>query len=713
MATEDGDVASAGGEIPPASSGAPVEWSVVFDRVDEVAKRTRKKKGNFRKVREAQAFIEWMETKGYTPDARPSEVELLNQWREQLGVKPTGKLNISQGLALSGAKLVLQEEDNMRNGRPLPPKPVEPEEDEQEGDEEEDEVEESEHIAPPEVRERKAPRAAAPQPQVIYAQPPMMMPPGYGYPQPPKSKAGRPPTNPNHPNFGLRPPAPTSRIIPQNLREKIRVYHRGVGGKREPVMEYTLADLGGASLETFIHDYVDPEFGDPGAPENVYDIYEVGAGGDDRGAPATITVRNREQQQANPNDPIAQTRNVLELLQDVRQMEDTRRESSQALLDEFKKKAVGGNDMNSMMMLMMMERFMGGGNGASNPEALVMKVMEKLQGSGVQPAAAPLAPPPPPPVGSSTLEKVMELMAATALKPPPQPKTLVEQMAELKMLKEVFAPAPTSSIPPELVSILAKMSEKLDRPRGGVEEALSHFDKIRSMVKELAPQVNAGGITGAIQGILTPELARAVGNTFATAIDKAKEGAGAVKPPAPPLPANVQPVPPVQATPSPQPDAVPPEVIKAVEMFKATKDTTKARDTLIELLRAMYEKMPQQAARLDPVLGEVLKSNFEPARKALKEILLSAQRPELDNPVFIDRTIAALISNFGGTAPKELLHEADVVEFPKAVHDIPSAAESEAKDKAEREARKATNGAIAEGAAPQPEQPQVQPSNIA
>lgn len=737
-------------ETPPATPSDL--WAAVLQRVEEFLDRTSKAGGKFRRVTEARKFVAWLNTQGLTPEwVAENSVETLKRWDKHVGVPETGKLTINQGMAKAAAKIVLTEEDNMRNNRPLPPKQVAqppPPEDEAEDEgefEDEDETEETEaDVVPP--SQRKQQRAAAPQQQVQMAPPPPQMyaapppgyyPPPYGYPPPPKGKVGRPSSNPN--SLTYRPPgAPVpggslSRLISPQMREKVRVYRRIAGGKREFLNDYTVQEIDG-SLEKFIHEFVDPDFGDGNQQENTYDVFEVGPDGKDRGQPVSITVLNREvQQNTNPNDPLAQARSALELLQDVRAIDSERHEQSQALLDEFKKKAVNGGDMNSMMMLMMMERFMGGNGGSSGTEGVVLKVLEKLNANGGSPVVIPAAPPP---AGPSALDKVVEALLANSLKPPPQPKTIIEQMGELKMMMEILKPAQQSPVPPELVSLLAKMNEKLDKPRGGVEEALSHFERIRGMVKELAPQVNAGGITGAIQSIITPELGTALGRVVAQGINKAQEMAqgAAGAPGTPGAPAqrpiqHAQPAQPVQATQNPQPQGIPPEVEKAIRAFQGEKDEMKAREALVVMLFTMYQTMPQQQARLDPVLQAVLNGDFNPARQALKEILLASQRPELVTDVFIDRTIAALITNAGGTPPKELLHEAKVVQLappapaqaavPSVPYDIPTAAESEAKEKAERETKKnGTNGASAEPAAVpvtkfEKKEAVAQPSNIA
>ena len=724
-------------EVTPEVTTSP--WLPVLERCKEVIHRTSKSGGVFRRIAAATEVIAWFEENGIFPkDVEADAASALARWNEFKKIPTQGRLTINQGVWRSAGRLIVEEENNVRNNRPLPPKtvteaaPAEIEDELDDGMEDDDEGDDlPEDREPPSQRKQaRAPAAPAPvmapqmmaAPPQMYAQPYGYPPPGYPYPpQPqPKNKGGRPPTNPAHPNYrGPMMPQPSgviSKLIPQQMREKVRIFKRIAGGKREFLNDYTVQEING-SLEKFIHEYVDPDFGDPGAGENVYDIYEVGADDKERGQPATIAVRNRDVQQANPNDPLAQARGALELLHEVRALDDERHEQSQALLDEFKKKAVNGGDMNSMMMLMMMERFMGG-NTSSNTESVVLKVLEKLSQNG---QAAPILPPiapPPMPSGPSTLDKVLEMLLAKTLAPQPQ-KSAMEQMTEMKMMMELMRPsAPATS--PELISVLSKMNEKLDKPRGGVEEAIGHFDKIRSMVKELAPQVNAGGITGAIQSILTPELARAVGNTLANGIEKAK-GPVAAAPQQAQLPAP-QPAPPVQTTTTPKSDEVPKEVITAVEVFKAEKDETKARASLCNMMAAMYQLMPQQAARLDPILMEVINGNYAPARKALAEIIVSAGRPELNTEVFIDRTIAQLITNNGGTPPEALEHKAQVVRLENVAeaspnidpaYDIPTVAESEAREKAARDAKNPTNGTEVEVTKFEKKEALSQPSSIA
>lgn len=698
-----------------AAATATEAWIPVVERWlqgQEILYDDRRRYG--RQMPAFREFAEWLGSFGFTREQHPPVEELIEKWTLSLGFVDGARPNINQLIRRKAAHTFFTEEDNMRNNRPLPqraaPPPVEDsglvdddeddDDDAEEGQEAADEVE----AQPPRA---KTPRQPAPQPmpmqQPVYVMQPGMMP-GMPYPgQPPyRNKGGRPITNPNNPNYqGPRPMASTavSRLLPKN--EKIRIFKRGLGGKKTYVQDYTVDEIGGGSLHKFLKEYVTPAFGDASGV-TVYEVYEVGPDDKERGQPSSITIEDEPMDAG--NDPISHARSALSFIEEVREMEENRHGTSRDVLDEMKRKAANGGDMNNMMMLMMMERLMGGGS--SNPEALALKLVERLQGAG---GGVPLQPLPLGPPPTSSLDKMMEVLLASALKPPPPPKTLMEQMTEMKLMREIFAPPPTSAVPPELIQLLARMNEKLDKPRGGIEEALGTFDKLTGVVKQLAPQVNMGGITGALQSILTPELGKAVGGMLAGGIAKAQESVqsaakGAPSTTAPRLPANATPVAPVTANPNPEPPPVPEAIQAAAKKLHEEKDETKARIALTDLLQAMYAE-PTIKPRLDEVLGAVLTGDYKPAKAALKDIVLSAQRPDLDNEMFIDRTIALLVTNAGGTPPDELLHKAPVVPIRgEAVQNIPTVAESEALEEKERAARdakaKADYEAMREAAAP-------------
>ena len=704
-------------------------WMPTLHRVKEVLTlSTKDGRGRARMLSESVNFTEWLIEQGVTPDTAQGQREvLLKSWAQKLGVPETGKVSIKFAIPRAAARLVLKEEDNMRNNRPLPPQRTFPKEqqepspeearedgDSNEGSGEEEEFNEADEVAP--SQRGKTPRAAmpAPPPQVVYAMPPpapgpMGYVPGYPYAPLPRNRGGRPPTNPNHPNYqGPRPASPVSRLMPRN--EKIAVYRRTGTGKRNWLQEYTVEEIGG-SLQKFVKEFVDPAFGDRNAEVNTYEVYEVGPDGKERGQPASIEIENYDAAPPS-NDPLQNARGALELIEDIREMEAQRRAPQQELLDEMKRKAAGGGDMNNMMMLMMMERLMGGSGGTS-PEALVKLVLEKMSGGGT-PITIPMAAPPMGPSTPSALDKVIEALLANSLKPPPPPKSLAEQMGELKMMMSVFQPQ-ASTVSPELVAVLARMNEKLDKPRGGIEEALGTFDKLTGVVKQLAPQVNMGGIAGAIQHVLTPELGKAVGNMLAGGITKAQESIGKTGG-ATTQTVNAQPVASVATTTSPQSEQTPEAIRTSVKAFHAEKDETKARAALLDVLLKMYEHPPLKT-RLDEVLQAVLNGSFDPARGTLKDIVMSSGRPDLATPVFIDRTLAQLIVNAGGTPPEALFHKAAVVSL--ASGHIPTVAESEAKEKAEQEAAAKESMSIgANGAGPTAEvsakkkEVSAQPSNM-
>lgn len=700
--------ASTGGQ--PAAASSP--WEPVLERASKVVleltvdpKNLKAIGARRRKLKLSREFTDWLDSRGYTPDSRPLDV--LSEFLVAQNIPVDGRRSILQKFIKASALLVLTEEDNMRNNRPLPqrvaPPPAPVEVEGLADDDEDDEPEEGEDTYPPEdeAPRRKTARhaQAMAQPPVYVVQPGTSMPTGYppGYfpagfvPAAPFGMGrprGRPSTNPN---YRAPPQSAVSKLLPKN--DKIRVWKRTDGGRRTFVQDYTVDEIGGGSLPKFLKEYVAPTYGDPSGT-TVFEVFEVGPDDKERGQPSSITIETEPTDGG--HDPLQPARSALNFIEDVRQLEEQRRGHSQEMLDEFKRKAVGSGDMNQMMMLLMMERMMGGSGGS--PEQLALKLVERLQqgagGAAVAPPSIPMGPPP-----SSALDKVVEALLANSLKPAPPPKTLIEQMGELKMLMSVLSPpVPVAPVvPPELITLLSRMNEKLDKPRGGLEEAVGTFDRLKNIVKTLAPEVNAGGVTGALQSILTPELGRALGNAVASGIEKTKElqrppEQSAVAIPTAPVPTT--------ATPTAE---TPPPIRDAAKKLAEERDETKAQGALVELLQAMYAE-PSLAKRLDEPLGMILAGNYTPARETLKEILLSAQRADLTTPIFIDRALALLITRAGGVPPAALLHQATVTPIRPPDY-IPSVAESEALEKIEREATAKERAAK--------DAPTTQPSNIA
>lgn len=554
-----------------------------------------------------RSFVEWAVAKKLSPSDVNEAHKAL--WTEHIG-PVAGRGSIAKNLdRKSGHDMI--DEAGMT---------LEPQDQEQSGEEYEEDGRDEEVVdeAPPSRRRIKA----APVPQVVYVQTP---PPARG--RPPGRADGYPRASPR---------TATQRLLPRS--DKLRIYKRMQGGKRSYVNDYTVDDIGVGSLHKFIKENVDVEVGDPSGV-TTYEVYEVDGNDKEKGSATPITIESGLRQ---PQDEsITQARDALGLLQDLREMEEQRTAKSNELLDEAKKKAVNGGDMTSLMMLMMMQQ-MQGGNNRNNDGDVALKIIERLRGNSshigdLAVALPPLPPMPayvPPPPAENTLAPVVTQLLAAQLAPK-QEKTAVDFMKEMAIIKEMFAPPPRDS---ELTTLLKILIERTATPpqQQGIEGLVGTFGKIREMVTTLAPQMNAGGLTGALQSIITPELGKALGNVIASGIDKAK-------PPVPPAPVQ-------QAT--AQPHVLPDSVrARVVALHQAHDEQTQVSST-VALLHEMYA-VPTYSAKLDPALKALLSSNVKPAQVLLSELLREV-RAELNTPVFINKVISALILSAGGTPPPEL-----------------------------------------------------------
>lgn len=581
-----------------------LEWKKILIRYEKRLRKEGRTRGGFaRYVGAANKFVAWACINDVTPTTATEDHKLkYGNHTESLGhAKIVRYMNRAAGHGMIDEAIMAQ------NGQP----------DETEVENEADEyVEEEVEEAPPPKSRRAVPVA----PQVVYVTAPQAA---------PKTRA------PAYPRAAARTAA--QRLLPKN--DKLRVFKRGAGGKRLYINDYTVEDIGGGSLHKFIKDYIDVEFGDPNGL-TTYEVCEVGADDKEKGPGTPITIESTARQ---PQDEtLSQARDAVALVQELRSMEEERVTKSHELLDEAKKKAVGSNDMNSLMMLMMMQNMQHGP--PRNDGDMVLRIVEKLRGNTPH-AVSPLGdlvPIPPAPVHltpspESTLGPVVNQLLAAQLAPRME-RSVVDLAKEMAVIKELFAPPPQRD--PEMVAVLKLLAERMApaaAPAAGIETMVGTFNKMREMVTTLAPQMNAGGLTGALQSIITPELGKALGNVIASGIGKT-----AAPPPSPSAPAPV-PTPPAQ-----------PDIVRArvAALREASVEQLQIQRT-VDLLQEMYA-VPAYTSKLDPALKALLISDVKPAQAVLAE-LLKEVRPDLVNASFVNKVIVALVVSAGGTPPAELI----------------------------------------------------------
>lgn len=486
--------------------------------------------------------------------------------------------------------------------------------------------------------------------------------------------------------------APRPKVLPRS--EKVRVYKRD-GGKRVYVNDYLTDDIGTQPLQVFLKEYVDPEMGDASG-RTEYEVVEVDTQGRDKGMASRVIIESAPSHTA--NDPLEQLRSAAQLVQELKEGERENLHEQQELLTEAKKKALSGEavNMNQLMMLMMMEKMMGGGQGKDDT---LLKAAELLRQRGPnfqaplsgfsgdtfngpppfqQPPPWAMMPPPPPPVPQShATDKLIDLAIARLAQPPPEPKGLADTLKELAVLREFMGGGATSEVT-SLRAELAALRQKLDTPKevGGIENALASFERLSTVVQSLAPKLNMGGLTGALQNILTPRLGEALGNMLASGIDP--------KQPAQPpqgqaqaaLPAQTQPTPP--STPAPQPAAPtqqlneqpPAIVIDAVKALQIAQTHEVQVQRTVDLLQALYNSgVKRFVDTLEPALKELMQARFDAPRRVVYFIVADV-RKELATPLFTDAVLAALITRAGADVPEDFARNAGKWTFTRDGHTV-------------------------------------------
>ena len=455
---------------------------------------------------------------------------------------------------------------------------------------------------------------------------------------------------------------PRNRLLkPQS---KIRVYKRGEGGRRVLLSDYTTEEIGG-SLQKFLKEYVDPDYGEPSGVTR-YEVVEVDDRDMERGAPASYTIESVQQQS---NAPMDQLRDAVGLIAELREMEEVKASKNAELLTAAKKQALGNGDMSQMMMLLMMERMMGPRE--SGTEQVVLKMFEKmgLGGVSVQPAPVsqplpftmpmpPFQPLPPMPQPPSTLDKLVEVAVAKLANPP----SLAEQLREFALLKELFGGGAGGNV--EMLTAIKALAIQAQQPRevSSMDAAVTTFEKLQNVVKVLSPQMNMGGLTGVLQGILTPKLTEVLGNTLADGLGKAT---GAL-----PGTATGQPAAQSQTGQSqPQAPAIPVEVRARLAALTIAQTRPAQVDATVSLIQTMWMS-PVYKPALEPVLAALLQGNVGAGQQVVAAILQDS-RPQLATADFVNEVLRTMAQRAGMPVPEALK-----VPAPRVTDNVPGLIET-------------------------------------
>lgn len=460
-------------------------------------------------------------------------------------------------------------------------------------------------------------------------------------------------------------------ILPRT--EKIRLYKRDEVGKRQLIEDYSVDEIGDVKLETFLREYVDPEFhNDTGVTE--YIAYELDARtGREKQPPSTLTIRSSIPE--GTPDAFGQVRQAMGLINELQQVAQPNPTNQNELLKRAQHSAVEKGDMNSMMMLMMMERFMGGSSGGNNTGDLLMKVLDRLEkvergerrGSpadfgppmggnfGAFPPPPMYMPPPPPPPAPSrdnSIDKVVELAVAKLVQPTPP---LSEQVKEMMTLRQLTSPAESpevAALKAELAALRAQVSSGGSKASSGIEDSLANFEKFTTIVKSVAPQVTGSSDEGGfLKGLFTSDVGKVLGDVIAKAATAQAQQTVQAQPQQPQQPQQLQAAPQPQPQPS-GPPPPPPAVMDAVRAFGIAQTPEVQAQKFVDVLFAMYTSgLPHYQRILNPALEalnraeESVKALDVPRRTAMS--LINEMRPPLATPDFVDRCIAALAMRAG------------------------------------------------------------------
>jgi hypothetical protein len=640
---EELDIVESEWEPPPEVAEA---WAGVLASFEASLINAGKKQGGLGQYRAgAKVALKWIVEKGFTPkDVTLAQVPPLVTFVKTVKKPPVSYVyaKAAEGLVAEAVAMQSRPAQTVKPKVESPKKvhaaPTEqreemanPPEEQYDDQPEEQQDEQQDEQSPGEVQ--KARRVAArQQPQQVYVMAPA--------PRAPRQQAPRPPV-------GRSPEV--AKVLGQGTR-MIRINKRGPRGQKIYIDDVPITDIGG-SIARYLKEYIEPEQTPDGSGVSTYEVYEIDpVTNHEKGVPSVFTIAAAGQ--PDPNDQFTQVRQAMDIMAQIREEEEARKGQGSEVLKAAQTKAANSGDTNSLILMMLMEKMMGNNqNGGSESVALkLLEGMKRNQGPSFDMPHYPPPPPmqmmpPPPPPPSELAPIVNTLLSAAVTRPEPKPeKSFMEQMKELMAFKELLSPPAVAGPSAELMMLrseMAAMRAQMTAPKaaeGGIEGAMTSFTKLSEIVKTIAPQINAGGITGALQGILTPKLQAAVGDMLAGGIMGARAAAQQNAPPA--QLAAGKPVQPQQ--PRPPPPAVVPLIIA---LQKAPDEPTQLVASM-EVLQGYYAD-PGFAPIMDPALQQLIGGNREPAVKLVLQVL-QGHRPQLATLAFANKVIDTLIASATG-----------------------------------------------------------------
>ncbi len=447
---------------------------------------------------------------------------------------------------------------------------------------------------------------------------------------------------------------PRSQIKGFESAESVRITKRDETGHVVNCDTYSVQDLDGMDVKSFIVQVVAPLFMNEDGSDTVFTAYRLSPSGQTLGQPAQVTIEGDGERSNAPTDPFSQLTRAFDVVDTVKER-FAPQPKSDPMLDTVKQKALMGGDMNTALMLMMMEKLSQPRNSEAEIVAKVLAHLEKQQ----QGPAFPMMPmaPPPMPAQDSASSKLIDMAIAKMVQGGP---SMMEQMREMAAIKEFMGAGRNES--PEMAALRGELqalrSQLTGSKKGGLEETLSGFEQITTLVKSLAPQVvgDTGGFGGFLKSMLTPDVGRAIASAVAGGAGQAQ-----VQPAVQVQPTQGAPTPAAQpAQPQPAQPPMPKEVLEAEAAIKLAQTTPARAERFAQLIIAMYQSQhPMFMQHLQPVLEKLMSpvvgvAELAPARAFVFRVVVNMNE-EWGTPEFADAVLAALAAATGLTMPDALV----------------------------------------------------------
>ena len=445
---------------------------------------------------------------------------------------------------------------------------------------------------------------------------------------------GRPVVNVNVKGGRVPADLPADRPVRDPLRTrlpsqvKVRVYKR-VAGRRTYIDDYTVDDLGTGPIAKFLKQEIDPDAGDPSGLTN-YEVHRVDA--DDQDLQPAIPITIEGAPRAPPPDEISRLRELLGVVKDMQGDDQEKSSKLSLIVESLKKRMSEGGSMSDLVALTMLERLQQGtvgGHGGGGIDGM-LKMLDYVRAQA-RPASPPMLPDiqlaPPPndmvPLVSRLIDKVTDRPEP---KPPPPPPTTLEIVRDMAAMKDLFKDPTTDLLRAELGSLRLAI-EKI--AAGPAKSGLDSFTETVTAIRSIAPMITGiGGLGGALAGIFTPELQRALGGLLGEAAGRWRAASGAPAAPALPQP------------------SVPEAAKKHEEALKVEKSENAQIAHVLYILQA-YHADPAWAPKLQPYLQALIRNDLPPVRELVRQVL-TGLRPDLINDLFIERVVKELVATARG-----------------------------------------------------------------